>query len=213
MTLLLKEIEANFNAFDGNWRKHMGEVSAELAKQKPRFLQSYRRIVSLQAWRGFLESRISSDSLSFFLEAQNDALTSHVFASLGSWRSSLKALRSCIENVIFCLYYKDHPVEYTLWEAGHHKPPIAELLAYLERHPRRVAQPTVDPLPHIQSEYVTLSNDQRCEDNPTLVGSECEPWSVANAGANCAVKPERSSPLSLQVRASGRRGQPVARGR
>ena len=58
-----------------------------------------------------LEPRMTADSLAFFLEAQNDALVSHVFGNLGSWRSALKALRSCIENVAFCLYYKDHPVE------------------------------------------------------------------------------------------------------
>lgn len=88
MSLLLKETEANFDAFDSDWRRHMAEVSAELAKQQPRFLESYRRMVSLQAWRAFLETRVSEASLSFFLEAQNDALTSHVFANLGSWRSS-----------------------------------------------------------------------------------------------------------------------------
>jgi hypothetical protein len=157
MSLLLKETEANFDTFGGDWRKHMADVSAELTKQRPKYLESYRRIVSLQAWRSFLESRVSDASLSFFLEAQNDALTSHVFASLGSWRSSLKALRSGIENVMFSLYYKDHPVEFTLWEAGHHKPPISDFVSYLERHPLRIKEATVDPIPHIQAEYATLS--------------------------------------------------------
>jgi hypothetical protein len=157
MSLLLKETEANFDAFDADWRKHMADVSAELAKQRPKYLESYRRIVSLQAWRSFLEGRVSDASLSFFLEAQNDALTSHVFADLGSWRSALKALRSCIENVMFSLYYKDHPIEFTLWEAGHHKPPISDFVSYLERHPQRIKEPDVDPIPHIQAEYATLS--------------------------------------------------------
>jgi hypothetical protein len=135
----------------------MADVSAELAKQQPKFLDSYRRMVSLQAWRAFLETRISDASLSFFLEAQNDALTSHVFANLGSWRSALKSLRSSIENVMFSLYYKDHPVEFTLWEMGQHKPPIADFISYLERHPQRVKEASVDPIPHIQAEYSTLS--------------------------------------------------------
>jgi hypothetical protein len=104
-----------------------------------------------------LEARISDASLSFFLEAQNDALTSHVFANLGSWRSALKALRSGIENVMFCLYYKDHSVEFTLWEMGQHKPPISDYMSYLERHPRRIKEPSVDPIPHLQTEYATLS--------------------------------------------------------
>src|SRR5579863_3506727 len=157
MSLLLKETEANFSAFDGDWRKHMANVSADLAKQRSKYLESYRRIVSLQAWRSFLETRVSESSLSFFLEAQNDALTSHVFANLGSWRAALKALRSSIENVMFCLYYKDHPVEFVLWEAGQHKPPIADFISYLDRHPQRIKEATVDPIPHIQAEYATLS--------------------------------------------------------
>jgi|SRR3984957_18813375 len=157
MSLLTKEIETNFGAFDVDWRRHLAETSSALSKQRPKFLESYRRIVSMQAWRAFLETRISEASLSFFLEAQNDALTSHVFANLGSWRSALKALRSSIENVMFCLFYKDHPVEFALWEMGQHKPPIAEFISYLERHPHRVRVPAVDPLPHIQAEYSTLS--------------------------------------------------------
>ena len=157
MSLLLKETEANFNAFDVDWRADMAHVAAELAKDRGPFLLSYRRIILLQAWRAFLETRISESSLAFFLEAQNDALTSHVFANLGSWRSALKALRSCIENVLFCLYYKDHPVEFELWETGQHKPPIAEFITYFEHHPRRVKVATVDPIPHIRAEYSTLS--------------------------------------------------------
>lgn len=157
MSLLLKETEANFKDFDGRWRDDMSHVSAELAKDCEPFLLSYRRIVSLQAWRAFLENRISNSSLAFFLEAQNDALTSHVFANLGSWRSALKALRSCIENLMFCLYYKDHPVEFRLWETGQHALAIAEFVTYLDHHPQRVAVATVDPMPRIRKEYATLS--------------------------------------------------------
>jgi len=157
MSLILRETESNFESFDKDWRTQMTIVSANLANQRAIFLSSYRRIVSLQAWRLFLESRISDASLRFFLEAQNDALTSHVFANLGSWRSALKALRSCIENVMFCLFYKDHPVEFRLWETGQHKPPISDFMNYLEQHPDRVKVPTVDPMPHIHTEYSTLS--------------------------------------------------------
>src|SRR5580700_8104765 len=115
MSLMLKETEANFGAFDISWQKDMAVVSAELAKDQALYLASYRRLVSLQAWRAHVETRISEGSLAFFLEAQNDALTSHVFGRLGSWRSALKALRGCIDNVLFCVYYKDHPVELELW--------------------------------------------------------------------------------------------------
>ena len=157
MSLLLKETETNFKNFDAAWRAEMARVAIELAKEDTIFLTSYRRIASLQAWRAFLEPRISADSLAFFLEAQNDALTSNVFASLGSWRSALKALRSCIENVAFCLYYKDHPVEFRLWTDGKHKPPISDYIAYLEQHPQRIKTATIDPMPHLQNEYSTLS--------------------------------------------------------
>lgn len=157
MSLLLKETEENFRTFDAEWRTEMARVAAELAKQGAIYLGSYRRIVSLQAWRTFLEPRISDSSLAFFLEAQNDALTSHVFANLGSWRAALKALRSCIENIAFCLYYKDHPVELRLWDTGKHKPPISDYMTYLEHHPQRVKVPKVDPMPHLEAEYSTLS--------------------------------------------------------
>ena len=157
MSLLLKETEANFKAFDADWRNDMATVAAGVAKNRAPFLQSYRRIISLQAWRAFLETRISEASLCFFLEAQNDALISHVFANLGSWRSALKALRSCIDNMMFCLYYKDHPVKFRLWEKGEHTPRISDFITYLEHHPQRVKVPIVDPMPHIRAEYATLS--------------------------------------------------------
>jgi len=157
MSLLLSETEANFKRFDTDWRADLEAVSAELARNNETYLASYRRIVSLQAWRTFLETRISDDSLAFFLEAQNDALTSHVFASLGSWRSALKALRGCIDNVLYCLYYKDHPVELRLWHEGKHKLAFAEHFAYLDAHPDRVVVPQIDAMPTLRSEYATLS--------------------------------------------------------
>jgi hypothetical protein len=157
MSLLLNETEANFKAFNDDWRAEMTAVSSELAKGDAIYLASYRRIVSLQAWRSFLETRISSGSLAFFLEAQNDALTSHVFANLGSWRSALKALRGCIDNVLFCIYYKDHPVELRLWHEGKHKLSFADHFAYLENHPDRIQAPEVDAVPTLRAEYATLS--------------------------------------------------------
>jgi len=157
MSLLLKETEANFKAFDKGWRADMAAVSAELAKSSTVYLTSYRRLISLQAWRSFLETRISEGSLAFFLEAQNDALTSHVFANLGSWRSALKALRGCIDNVLYCLYYKDHPVELRLWHEGKHKLTFAEHFAYLDDHPDRIQVQEVDAMPVLRTEYATLS--------------------------------------------------------
>ncbi|HET6844417.1 MAG TPA: hypothetical protein VFK06_22450 [Candidatus Angelobacter sp.] len=157
MSLLLNETEANFKAFDGDWRNDMAQVATELAKDSAVYLASYRRLASLQAWRAFLETRMPEGSLAFFLEAQNDALTSHVFANLGSWRSALKALRSCIDNVLFCVYYKDHPVELELWHSGNHKPTFSELFTYLDNHPARIAAATLDACPTLRNEYATLS--------------------------------------------------------
>lgn len=157
MSLLLKETEANFKAFDADWRKNMGQVATDLAKDSALYLASYRRLTSLQAWRVFLETRISEGSLAFFLEAQNDALTSHVFGNLGSWRAALKALRSCIDNLLFCTYYKDHPVELELWHSGRHKPTFSELFTYLDNHPARIDVVNVDAMPALRTEYATLS--------------------------------------------------------
>jgi hypothetical protein len=134
----------------------MNAIAKDLSTDKV-FLLSYRRIASLQGWRSFLDGRISDPCLSFFLEAQNDALVSHVLANLGSWRSSLKSLRGCIENILFSLYYKDHPIEYILWEKGQHKPPIYEFIKYFENHPLRIMDPSIDALPSIKNEYSILS--------------------------------------------------------
>lgn len=157
MNLLKAEIRANASKFAKDWRDEMSSVDIQLQSNATTFVSSYERITSLQAWRSHLEEQISPGSLAFFLEAQNDALTSHVFASLGSWRSALKALRGAIDNTLFCLYYKDHPVELQLWSKGEHKPTFSELFTYLDNHPARLATPTIDSLPDLRNEYSTLS--------------------------------------------------------
>ena len=137
MAQLPKEIEARFDDFSAQWKVEHEKVIAELAAYRTGYLQSYSRIVSLNAWReSLLSTQISADALAFFLEAQNDALVSHVFAGMGSWRSALKSLRSCIENVGFCLFYKDHPVELELWHHGQHRLEFSALFDYLSRHPQ-----------------------------------------------------------------------------
>lgn len=132
----LDEIEANFDTFSKGWRDDEARVAGELSKQRDVFVRSYQRIVSLHAWRSYvLANQVSEGSLGFFLEAQNDALVSHVIAQHGSWRVALKALRSCLENVLASMYYKDHPVELQLWTAGASRIPFSDLLAYFEGHP------------------------------------------------------------------------------
>lgn len=155
----VEEIEANFDAFSDAWRAEQGTVAAALAAEKPVFVRSYQRIVSLHAWRTYiLQGRLSGGSLGFFLEAQNDALVSHVLAQQGSWRVALKALRSCVENVFAALYYKDHPVELELWTSGDLRIPFSELFAYFEKHPRvREVDAGLTGLGTLKGEFGTLS--------------------------------------------------------
>jgi hypothetical protein len=159
MDQLKREIDANFQKFSSTWKADMLQVSDKLATNHERYLISYCRIVSLQAWRSHLEHRISEDSLAFFLEAQNDALVSHVFARMGAWRSALKSLRSCMENVLFCLFYMDHPVELLLWHQGSHKQLFTELFLYFETHPliRSLNNSDVSGLVTLKEEFSTLS--------------------------------------------------------
>jgi hypothetical protein len=102
---------------------------------------------------------VSEEALGFFFEAQNDAIVSHVFARQGYWRSALKSLRSCIETVMQCLFYMDHPVELELWQAGDHRLGRAVLQQYLESHPRvRGVKPDkLTGLAILSKEYETLS--------------------------------------------------------
>lgn len=136
MNSLLRETTENFARFTPKWESELESVSTSLAARQNEFLTSYQRLTSLQAWRGsLLNNRLSAESIEFFLEAQNDGLTSHVLARLGSWRTALKALRSCIENVLACLYYMDHPVELHLWKNHRHRLGLSEYVTYFRGHP------------------------------------------------------------------------------
>lgn len=159
MTSLEKEIKENFSNFCHAWRTELESNLTELKKNDTDYLESYQRLVSLQTWRTtILEHRLPPDSLNFFLEAQNDALTSHIQASIGSWRVALKALRSCIENAIVTLYYMDHPVELALWHKGRHKLGFTEALKYLQQHPHLDGvQKNLSGLETLKKEYETLS--------------------------------------------------------
>jgi len=160
MSLTKLEIEANFRKFTENWKGDLPRVMARLDAHSATFQESYSRLVSMNAWRStILENRISTGSLEFFAEALNDALVSHVYARLGSWRSSLMSLRSCIENTCYCLFYKDHPVELRLWETGEHRPTFSEIHGYLKQHPdiKDVGESPVTGLAVIKREYGTLS--------------------------------------------------------
>ncbi|MEJ1939211.1 hypothetical protein WDZ92_54120, partial [Nostoc sp. NIES-2111] len=114
-----KEVKANFGKFSSKWKKELIETINEEPKNLEVFEDSYFRITTLNAWKSeVLEDTLSQGSLQFLIEAQNDALTSHSLIQIGAWRSALKSLRSVIENIVNCLYFMDHEVEYKLWELG-----------------------------------------------------------------------------------------------
>jgi len=156
---LKKEIRQRFDKFESAWQTELRAVAEGLGKAEDVYFHSYLQLVSLNAWRNeLLATAISSDSASFFLEAQNDGLVSHVFARIGAWRSALKSLRSCLEDIAFCLYFKDHPVELALWKVGKYKPGFGSTVEYLERHPALDAiEQNVSGLDVFQREYGTLS--------------------------------------------------------
>lgn len=131
-----KEVAENFQAFSQAWAKDLAHNVDSTKSSSDIFLRSYARITSLEAWRSeLLATLLSDDVVSFFLEAQNDALISHVQASCGSWRTALKSLRSCLENTLLMIYYKDHPVELKKWEVGSHRISFTESIKYIEDHP------------------------------------------------------------------------------
>jgi hypothetical protein len=159
MKELSEELEVNFRAFADELKKRLNNSFESLAKNQSDHLESYKRLSSLEAWKGYiLEVKISSSALEFFLEAQNDALLSHALARIGAWRSALQSLRSAIENTLFCLYYKDHPVEYQLWELGKNQIPISDYMKYISKHPAfRKVNANLTGLGLLEREYSTLS--------------------------------------------------------
>jgi len=153
------ELKNNYFAFKRKLKNSYSEAFDALESDDKKFLTSYKRLASLEAWRAYLlEQELNTNILDFFIEAQNDALLSHTFARIGSWRAALKALRSTIENVLFCLYYKDHPVEYLMWEKGKNQLPIADYINYIDRHPKYDSITSkLTGVALLKKEYSTLS--------------------------------------------------------
>jgi hypothetical protein len=158
MPQLEKEIDANHATFFRDWTAQAPKNWKALGESKI-YASSYRRLCALQALKTHLiVPHYSSGSAAFFFEAHNDALVSHVSASIGAWRSALQALRSCEENALCAVYYNDHPVELELWDSGKFLIGFAELLRYAEKHPR--LSPfglQTSGLATLHSEYATLS--------------------------------------------------------
>lgn len=158
MSLLSDELDANAAAFLNRWKKDLDQNFASLASNE-KFVKSYRRIAALQALRSTLILPCYDNEIGdFFVEAQNDALTSHVFASFGAWRSSLKALRSCIEDTFGALFFKDHPIELRLWKTGDFKLGFTSTHKYFVDHPDLyLCREGVSGLDALKEEYATLS--------------------------------------------------------
>ncbi len=159
MKNLNDELEANYVPFNSELKDMFNNAFDTLESNNNFYIESYKRLSSFEAWKAYvLENKISSQSLSFYLEAQNDALLSYAFARIGSWRSALQCLRSVIENTLFFLYYKDHSVEYELWELGKHKLPISEYVKYISNHPKMCSlDDNLSGLALLKSEHSTLS--------------------------------------------------------
>ncbi|TFZ57371.1 hypothetical protein E4V01_15660 [Methylorubrum sp. Q1] len=158
MSAFEDELAANFAKFSTEWKQQASENVKALEGNKF-YLESYRRISALNGIKhDIIMPNLSPDSASFFFEAHNDTLVSHVNASVGAWRSSLKALRSFIENCLAALYYKDHPIELELWGQGKFRIGFTDLTKYFLDHPHLQGVPAaLSGLEAIKEEYATLS--------------------------------------------------------
>jgi hypothetical protein len=158
MSNLEKELAANFQGFRADWT---AQANANWKALEPLdfYEKSYRRIACLHALKNeIVLPNFSEGSAAFFLEAHNDALVSHVNASFGAWRSSLQALRSCIENSLNAIYYRDHPIELELWGRGTFRMGFSDLLSYVKNHPKLSSfDNTKTGVQFLHDEYATLS--------------------------------------------------------
>lgn len=147
-------------AFESDQRTNSENAYNSLATYEKEFLESYSSISPLQAWNAYiLSGSTHPEVFKIYVEAQNDALISHLLARQGLWRPSLQSLRSCLENILVFHYYIDHPVEFEMWGQGKHKIGFSELLNYYQHHPKFNDKLLDDltGLPGLKSEYAKLS--------------------------------------------------------
>jgi hypothetical protein len=185
------EINANAKAFrtglspklDANLGTITGHSAAKLD-------DAYARLTTLQAWRVFvLEERLTPEAIGFFSEAQNDGLMSSALMSVGMWRPAMKSLRSLIENILHCLYYNDHPVEYRLWEAGKLRPTFKDLFDYFLAHPDVSNLPdNLQGIGELKNHYKHLSNVVHASAKEFRMTNEIETLKLWNTTADGAGK-------------------------
>ena len=159
MNQLKKDLQINNDSFAKTLIKSINANFLTLDINKDIYRMSYYRIASLEAWKDFIfENLIKDESIKFYIEAQNDAVLSHVFHKIGSWRAALQILRSLLENILFFIYYKDRPVELELWKNEKHKLPISDYINYYCNHPRLIGKPSnITSRDLLKREYSTLS--------------------------------------------------------
>ena len=158
MSDLSEELSLNAAAFRDKWTADITDNISNLSNDG-RFLESYSRIAALQAIKSWIVGQgYSSDAVCFYAEAQNDALASHVFASMGAWRASLQSLRSSVENMLGSHFFNDHPVEFRLWSKGTYKLGFTDTVAYFSKHPDLEGiEASLSGIEILKQEYSTLS--------------------------------------------------------
>ena len=151
MVSVPEQITANYGVFSTELPAQLTSNFA-IFKDNPKLIESYARIAALNAIKiDLVEPIFSKGAAQFFFEAHNDALLSHVNASMGSWRSFL-------ENTLAAVYYQDHPVEFTKWESGAFRISPKELREYICEHPLIVELANeLDLKAILDSEYAILS--------------------------------------------------------
>lgn len=175
------ELDANFAAFEVRWKDQWATAEAAMSGE-PSFARAFRRLVAMQAWRSeLLEERLSSGSLQFALEGQNDLLVAYLFARCGQWRSALQSQRAAIENYLNCLYFMDHPVELQLWSNGQFKSQFSELFTYFRKHPKNNTRDMrFSGLDIIKTEYAILSKAVHGSAEAFRMSSEAGPNFFSN---------------------------------
>lgn len=153
----IDDLKHSYTIFEGNW---LDSLNQRLNDQtiSNQLESSYIRIASIQAWKSILVNHSPASALIYLDEAQNDLLASLILARLGSWRISLKSLRSALENIGKYIFYKDHPIEEKLSHAGSYKFSHSDYLKYVETFPFLIKPPgAIFPVQDLQKEYAVLS--------------------------------------------------------
>ncbi len=154
---ILDEIARSYQVFEDNWIDKLNNRIADTSKP-PDFADSYVRAASIQSWKSVLSNKTPDYCQAYIDEAQNDILSALILARLGSWRLSLKSLRSSLENAAKFIYYKDHSVEELQSRNGSFKFSFSDFLKYLEGFPYEKSVPRqITALPMLRAEYATLS--------------------------------------------------------